>query len=111
MKFTLFFLVLLSFNSFAFDNQGYVCLPKTKSDASLLRKLGPKIGSDYLPSLGFVVIRPETCAEMHVMIYSDVCQAGPFTVNFSLDDASSELVVPKGKNIQLLCELDQPAGI
>ncbi len=101
--------LLFSMSAFAQEKTGYVCLPNTPEDATQLDKLKQKLGSDYLPEIGVLLVRPETCAETHVMIYQDVCQAGPFTVNLGLDYSNSELVVGR-KIISLSCEEDRTVG-
>jgi hypothetical protein len=110
MKFLLPLTLLLSLNSFAQDRLGYVCLPKSEADALKLQKLSKKIGKDYLKEIGVLIVRPETCVDIHAAIYQDVCKAGPFTVTIGLE-GEDELIVSPTQKVALACESDQPVDI
>ena len=110
MKFLLtIVLALTSMASFSATNLGYICVPSNQVEAKKLEKLGPKIGEDYLSAIGVLVVRPETCQEIHAMIYRDICKAGPYFVAIGLD-SSSVLTVKGNTKINLECEEDQVVG-
>ncbi len=106
MKFILsLILAMASLNVFSTENLGYVCVPTNNAAKLKLAKLGSKIGEDYLKEIGVLLIRPETCADMHAMIYQDVCMAGPFVVAIGINNFS-ELTVRGNNKITLECQKD-----
>ncbi len=96
-------ITMISMNAFAEDGIGYACLANGPVAIAKLAKLAPKLGVDYLPSIGVLIVGSETCADMHAMMYKDVCKAGPFIVNIGWE-GEAELIVKGNNRISLTCE-------
>jgi hypothetical protein len=103
MKFiTALFFFALSLNVFASENLGYICLPADELAAKKLEKLAPKLGDNYLKYVKALIIEGESCAEVHAMIYKDICLAGPYTVQIGLE-SDSQLIIRGNNKIDLIC--------